>query len=110
MTAPPDLPWAEQAACAMLDHLGLPVDADTPRRLVGALAELTAGLHTDPDIHLAVTFPAPSDDPGMVVVPGIGFTSVCEHHLLPFTGTAVVGYLPTDRIVGLSKLARMIAG
>jgi GTP cyclohydrolase IA len=108
----PDAAAAERACDVMLERLGLAghVDAATPRRLVAALAELTAGLHANPDTHLSVTFTAPSEDPGMVVVPGIAFRSLCEHHLLPFTGTATVGYLPVDRIVGLSKLARLVTG
>jgi len=81
--------------------------AATPARFVRALAELTRGLALDPDRHLAVTFPAPSDDPGMVIARRIPVVSVCEHHLLPFTGTATVAYLPVTRIVGLSKLARL---
>jgi GTP cyclohydrolase I len=99
-------------ARAMLTALGLAPcreeTADTPARFVRALAELTSGLDTDPARHLAVTFPPPSDDPGLVVIPGIPFTAVCEHHLLPFSGTATVAYLPASRIVGLSKLARLV--
>jgi GTP cyclohydrolase I len=98
-------------ARAMLAALGLDCDSeetgDTPARLVGALAELTAGLELDPGRHLAVTFPPPSADPPMVVVPGVPIVSVCEHHMLPFTGTATIAYLPVGRIVGLSKLARV---
>lgn len=82
---------------------------DTPERFVRALLELTAGAAVDPDRHLARTFPPPSGDPGIIVVPGIPFTAVCEHHLLPFTGTMTVGYLPAPgaRVVGLSKLPRV---
>ena len=98
-------------ARAMLGHLGIPCGTedteDTPARLVGAILELTSGLGLDPGRHLARTFPPPSADPPMVVVPGIPIVSVCEHHMLPFTGTATVAYLPVTRIVGLSKLARM---
>jgi GTP cyclohydrolase I len=98
-------------ARAMLTALGIFCTTDdtmdTPARLVGALAELTSGLLLDPARHLAVTFEAPSADPPMVIVPGIPLVSVCEHHLLPWTGTATVAYLPAGRIVGLSKLARV---
>ena len=98
-------------ARAMMSELGIDVDAEgttaTPARFVRALLELTHGARADPDRHFAVTFPAPSPDPPMVVVPGVPFTSLCEHHLLAFTGTATIGYLPAGRIVGLSKLARV---
>jgi GTP cyclohydrolase IA len=102
---------ATMYARAMLQALGIdctsPDTRDTPARLVGALTELTAGMRLDPDRHLAVTFDPPSADPPMVVVPGIPLVSLCEHHLLPWTGTATVAYLPAGRIVGLSKLARV---
>ena len=98
-------------AAAMLEALGIDVTLEdtraTPARLVGALAELTSGIHLDPGRHLAVTFPPPSDDPPMVIVPGVPIASVCEHHWLPFAGTATIAYLPASRIVGLSKLARV---
>ena len=110
-------PGVEEAtghARAMLAALGL-VDGsedttDTPARFVKALAEMTAGAHLDPTRHLRVTFPAKSANPGMILVPDVRFTSVCEHHLLPFVGTACVGYIPAAgaRIVGLSKLARVV--
>jgi GTP cyclohydrolase IA len=106
---------AEQHARAMLTALGLVDDLDeatrgTPGRVVRALVEMTAGRYVDPTAYLACTFPPEGDDDGMIVVPGIRFVSVCEHHLLPFSGTATVGYLPNPgaRIVGLSKLARVV--
>lgn len=99
-------------ARAMLTTLGIPCDDEsterTPHRFVRALLELTAGTRVDPDRHFERTFPPPDGDPGLVIVPGVPFTSLCEHHLLPFTGTMSVGYLPSPgaRVVGLSKLAR----
>lgn len=100
-------------ARALLEALGVDCDTedtlDTPARFVRAMLELTAGLREDPARHLSRTFPAPTADPGMVVVTGVPFVSLCEHHLLAFTGTAAVAYLPSPgaRIVGLSKLARV---
>lgn len=103
---------AEHHARELLEALGIPETEstkDTPRRLVAALVEMTTGVFLDPSRHLAVTFPSESPDPGMIVVTGIPLVSVCEHHMLPFTGVATVGYLPVPgaRIVGLSKLARV---
>jgi GTP cyclohydrolase IA len=98
---------------AALALMGLPCDdestRDTPGRFVRAYAELTAGLHVDPDRHFARTFPAPSNDPGMIIVPRVPLVSLCEHHLLPFHGTATLAYLPAPGapVVGLSKLARV---
>ena len=79
---------------------------DTPRRVVKALRELTAGYHTDIASILTTTFDVAYD--GLVVVSRIPFHSLCEHHMLPFTGHATVGYVPRDRVVGLSKLARLV--
>ena len=79
---------------------------DTPRRVVKALRELTSGYRDDPADILATTFAADCDE--MVVVRTIPFYSLCEHHMLPFHGTATVGYIPTDRVVGLSKIARLV--
>lgn len=114
---PDTLASAEAHARAMLTALGLVDDldeatADTPGRMVRALVEMTAGRFTDPAAHLARTFPPEGEDGGMIVVPGVRFVSVCEHHLLPFVGSATVGYIPADggRIVGLSKLARLVHG
>lgn len=103
---------AELAVATLLGYIGedpqRPGLADTPARVVRALAELTAGYCDDPAELLARVFPDDHDE--MVVVTGIDFTSLCEHHLLTFTGTAVVGYLPAPGagVVGLSKLARLV--
>lgn len=84
---------------------------DTPERAARAWAELTQGIGTDPAEHLERSFPPETDgDQGLVIVRDIPFYSLCEHHLLPFHGTASVGYIPTDRIVGLSKIARCVDG
>jgi GTP cyclohydrolase IA len=104
---------AARHARAMFAALGIACDDEsttaTPERYVRALLELTAGARTDPARHLARTFPAPSGDPGIIIVPGVPFTAICEHHMLPFTGTIDLGYLPKPgaRVVGLSKLARV---
>lgn len=79
---------------------------DTPKRMAAALGELTAGYGDDPRSYLT-TFPS-EPDPGMVVVRDLPFASVCEHHVLPFTGTASVAYIPVDRIIGLSKIPRIL--
>ena len=79
---------------------------DTPARVARMYDELLNGHQTDPDEYLEVTFEHGHDE--MVVVRDIQFHSLCEHHLLPFFGTVAVGYLPNDRIVGLSKLARVV--
>lgn len=104
------LQTAARHAAAMLTVLGVHVDPDTPARMVKALDELTRGRHLNPDRHLQTTFPPEAEDPALVVVNDVPFTSVCEHHVLPFTGVATVAYLPHpgQRIVGLSKLARLV--
>jgi GTP cyclohydrolase I len=83
---------------------------DTPRRVADMYAELFEGLEADPGEHLRVTFEAGHDE--MVMVRDIPFTSLCEHHLVPFTGLAHVAYLPGSdgRITGLSKMARLVEG
>jgi len=83
---------------------------DTPRRIAEMYAELFEGLEEDPGEQLRVTFEANHDE--MVMVRDIPFTSLCEHHMVPFTGLAHVAYLPgpNGRITGLSKLARLVEG
>ena len=79
---------------------------ETPARVARLYAEVFAGLHEDPSVHLTKTFAQKHED--MVLVKDIEFSSMCEHHLLPFVGKAHVGYLPDERVVGLSKLARVV--
>ncbi len=79
---------------------------DTPARVAKMYAEMFSGIHGDPGKHLRVTFPENYDE--MVVVKDIPFTSMCEHHLLPFTGVAHIAYIPNGKVVGLSKLARVV--
>ncbi|MBN8553912.1 MAG: GTP cyclohydrolase I FolE [Deltaproteobacteria bacterium] len=78
----------------------------TPHRVVKSLLELTSGYNLDPKSILSTTFTEKCNE--MVVVRNIQFWSLCEHHMLPFHGTATVGYLPKDRIVGLSKIGRLV--
>jgi len=104
----PDLPAAARAARQFLLALGVDVGqhelADTPLRMARAYAEL---LTATP--FAATTFPNDEAYDELVLARDIPFRSVCEHHLLPFTGIAHVGYLPGTRILGLSKLARLVA-
>jgi GTP cyclohydrolase I len=79
---------------------------DTPARVARMYEEMFSGLHLDPARHLETTFPEAYDE--IVLVRDIPFTSMCEHHLLPFTGVAHVAYLPNGKVVGLSKLARVV--
>jgi GTP cyclohydrolase IA len=98
---------AEQAAADFLEALGVDLDdesrRDTPRRIARMYAELLT-----PERFDATTFPNDGGYDELVVARDIPFHSLCEHHLLPFTGVAHVGYLPGDRIIGLSKLARVV--
>jgi GTP cyclohydrolase IA len=98
---------AEQAAAELLTALGLDLTdvnlAQTPRRMAHALIEMTSG----PDFELT-TFPNEEGYDELVLVQDIAVQSVCEHHMLPFVGVAHIGYLPGERILGLSKFARMV--
>ncbi|BAV41448.1 GTP cyclohydrolase I [Mycobacterium ulcerans] len=109
----PDLA-VECAVQQLLDALGVDDGehtAGTPARVARAWREMLWGYHEVPEDQLATDFPAP-DDPGLIVMHGISFSSTCAHHLLPFTGTATIAYRPHpgQRIVGLSKLARLVDG
>jgi GTP cyclohydrolase I len=79
---------------------------ETPARVARMYAELFSGLHDDPRVHLRKFFTEKYDE--MVLVRDISFNSMCEHHLLPFTGVAHIGYIPNGKVVGLSKLARVV--
>ena len=107
-----DKPRIAAAVREILIAIGEDPDRDglrrTPRRVADAYEELFAGLREDPRGHLSATFD--EDHKEMVVLRDIPFASLCEHHLLPFTGVAHVGYIPRGRIVGLSKLARLVEG
>jgi len=102
-----DLVAAERAAAEFLRALGVDLTGEsrikTPRRMANAYAELLTPREFD-----VTTFPNDEDYDELVLVRDIPINSVCEHHLLPFIGTAHAGYLPGDRIVGLSKLARVV--
>lgn len=102
-----DLLAARQAVADLLTALGQDPRSerliDTPRRVADAFAELLT-----PAAYTFTTFPNEQAYDGLVLVRDIAFTSLCEHHLLPFSGVAHIGYLPGDRIVGLSKLARIV--
>jgi GTP cyclohydrolase I len=104
---PGDAARAEAAVADLLTALGRDVTsehlADTPRRVAASLRELLA-----PRDFAMTTFPNEEGYEELVLVRDIPFYSLCEHHLLPFRGVAHVGYLPGERLVGLSKLARVV--
>ena len=81
---------------------------DTPKRVVKAFGEWFSGYQVDPKTLLQRTFDECGGYDEMVVVDGIRFESHCEHHMTPILGTATVGYIPGKRIVGISKLARVV--
>ena len=106
----PDLPRMERAVREILIAVGEDPDRngllETPARVARMYAELFSGLHLDPRRHLQRVFEETFDE--LVLVRDISFNSMCEHHLLPFLGKAHLGYLPKGKIVGLSKLARVV--
>ncbi|MEZ6139060.1 MAG: GTP cyclohydrolase I FolE [Zavarzinella sp.] len=79
---------------------------DTPARVARMYAEVFSGLRADPGVHLEKKFDVDYND--VVIQKDISFTSFCEHHMLPFTGKAHIAYIPTGKVVGLSKLARVV--
>ncbi len=102
----------EQAVREILAAVGEDPDREglreTPARVARMYAELFRGLHVDPRAHLQKFFTEKYDE--IVLVRDISFESICEHHLMPFMGKAHVAYLPDGRVIGLSKLARVVEG
>src|SRR5215469_13770485 len=105
--AVPDLAAAELAAGQFLQALGVSLDPEALRGTPGRMARAYAELFT-PRPFTMTTFPNDEGYDELVLARAIPLRSVCEHHLLPFTGIAHVGYLPGHRILGLSKLARIV--
>jgi GTP cyclohydrolase I len=103
---------AEEAMRVMLRWAGDDPDreglVDTPARVVRAYEEYFAGYREDPNLYLERTFEEVAGYDEMVVLRDIPFESHCEHHLAPIIGRAHVAYLPTNRVVGISKLARVV--
>ncbi len=83
---------------------------ETPKRVAKSYRELFAGYESDPKDYLAKTFEEVAGYDELVILKDIPVVSFCEHHMLPFIGRAHVGYLPSDRVVGISKLARVVRG
>ena len=83
---------------------------DTPRRVAKAWREYAAGYAEDPAVHLARTFEEVGGYDEIVLLKDIPFHSHCEHHLAPIIGKAAIAYLPRDKVVGISKLARVLHG
>jgi GTP cyclohydrolase I len=110
VTGTVDQPRIERAVREILAAVGEDPDREglrgTPSRVARMYAELFSGLHVDPRVYLQKSFDEKYDE--VVLVRDISFNSMCEHHMLPFLGKAHIGYLPDGRVVGLSKLARVV--
>ena len=98
----------------LLEYMGEDVTREglqeTPARVLSAMAEHFAGYREDPRDHLLKTFEEVEGYDEVVLVSDIDVHSHCEHHMVPFVGKAHVAYIPRDRVVGLSKLARVVEG
>lgn len=107
---PVDIDAIKKAVRTILTAVGEDPDRpgllETPRRVAHMYQEMFSGLKKDPSRHLQVVFPEEYDE--MVLVRDITFTSMCEHHLLPFSGVAHVAYVPDGKVTGLSKIARVV--
>ena len=114
-TVTPNRPTREEAEAAVRVLLRWAGDdpnreglVDTPKRVVRAYEDLFGGYREDPQAFLARRFEDVSGYEDMVVVRDIAFASHCEHHIIPFTGRVDIGYYPSDGVLGLSKLARVV--
>lgn len=105
---------AEAAVRTLIEWAGDDPDRegllDTPARVARSYRELFAGYEVEPRAYLERTFEEVGGYDQLVVLKDIRFVSFCEHHMLPVVGVAHVGYLPTNRVVGISKLARVVRG
>ncbi len=105
-----DLPRIERAVREILAAVGEDPEREglleTPARVARMYAEMFSGLKQDPRIHTQKFFSEQYDE--VVLVRDISFCSMCEHHLLPFMGTAHVAYIPEGKVIGLSKIARVV--
>src|ERR1700754_2971295 len=105
---------AEAAVRVLIEWAGDDPDREglleTPGRVARSYRELFAGYETDPRDYLAKTFEEVAGYDELVILKDIPVVSFCEHHMLPFIGKAHVGYLPSNRVVGISKLARVVRG
>jgi GTP cyclohydrolase I len=105
---------AEAAVRTLIEWAGDDPDREglleTPARVARAYRELFAGYEVDPRDYLAKTFEEVAGYDELVILKDIPVVSFCEHHMLPFIGRAHVGYLPSNRVVGISKLARVVRG
>jgi GTP cyclohydrolase I len=105
---------AEAAVRTLIEWAGDDPDREglleTPKRVAKSYRELFAGYESDPREYLARTFDEVGGYDELVVLKDIRVVSFCEHHMLPFLGKAHVGYLPSNRVVGISKLARVVQG
>ncbi len=113
--APVDKPRIRAAVSELLAAIGedpaRPGLVDTPDRVADAYADFFCGIHEDPLVHLAETetlVDAGHREGELVIMRGIDFRSMCEHHLLPFIGVAHIAYLPRHRVVGLGKLPHVL--
>ncbi|MFH1614973.1 MAG: GTP cyclohydrolase I FolE [Planctomycetota bacterium] len=105
-----DLQRIEKAVLDILEAVGENVNReslkDTPKRVARMYSELLAGMNEDPQEHLTSAFTEKYDE--IVLLRNIPFYSICEHHLMPFIGSAHVAYLPSGSVIGVSKLARIV--
>ena len=108
----PTIEQAEDAVRTLLRFAGDDPDReglrDTPKRVVKSYEEFFSGYATDPNTILSRTFKEVDGYDEMVVLRDINFSSHCEHHVVPFTGKVHIAYLPNNKVVGISKLARLV--